>query len=262
MMMNSNCETTDGQLTKLFLEGRVTVLTGAGVSTESGLPDFRGREGLWTGTDLLELLSAEGIKAHPEEFADFCRKAIHEVESHQPNMIHQMLAHLQQVRLVQTIITQNVDGYHQAAGATNVLEVHGNLRRLRCDACEKRFEPTAGRTLGEACGCGGALRSDIVLFGEMLPKEVYASAVNALMDTDLLVIMGTTLQVAPVSEAPALVKANGGKVAIFNNEPTDWDAIADFKQTGQLSRKMRAFYQFLIKYDRGAHGIAPAQALS
>lgn len=217
------------QLATLVRGRKVTILTGAGLSTPSGLPDFRSQGGLWQDQQLMKLLSAQGAQQHVEAFAAFCNQALREVLRHQPNLAHFALADLQAKGVIGTIITQNVDGYHQSAGSRDVLEVHGSLRTLSCSCCQKNVDPEVFLAEGgERCySCGGNVRPHIVLFGEALPDEALEESIMTLERTDVLIAIGTSLAVEPVSLAPEPVLANKGKLVIINSEPTPWDSEAE-----------------------------------
>jgi NAD-dependent deacetylase len=246
-----------------FFKGGVTFLTGAGVSTDSGLPDFRGREGLWTDGDLATLLTAAGPRDHFDQFTRFCKAAIREIQTHKPNMTHHAIAQLQKSGLVDSVITQNVDGYHQEAGSTHVIEAHGNIRNIACMNCGTRcqlaFYMQDG---GEICAdCGGQRRPQIVLFDERLTERVLVSYLAEITTTKLLVCVGTTLTVAPVALAPEIVRKNGGKVCVINGEPSEQDDLANFIFHDRLDVMMRELYMWVKKFDHLRHDMPEYQEL-
>lgn len=252
----------DGDLTKAPL--KVVVLTGAGVSTDSGLPDFRGRAGIWRGGDLDVLLTADGAAQRFDEFTAFCKLALREVLAHKPNITHRILAELQQAGLVGTIITQNVDYYHQAAGATDVIEAHGCIRDIYCASCGIVADVESYLVDdGERCDtCGGRRRPRIVLSGEALSGAALSNAIEAIAQTDLLIAMGTTLEVAPVSLAPGIVKQNGGRFAIFNGEAIAMGDIADYSVYGPLADAANSLYGYVVKYDRKRHQLPSSKEIA
>lgn len=208
---------------------RVVVLTGAGVSTDSGIPDFRSPgEGLWERHDPIEILSMEALIYRPRKFFTLGFQLLTGFQDAQPNPAHEILARFEQAGLIHAIVTQNIDGLHQQAGSTRVLEVHGHLRTCRCVACGKK-EPlpeVAGRIQGgelpPRCSCGGIMRPDVVLFGDPMPP-VLQDAINECRRADLLLVLGSSLTVAPVCELPLLAQ----RVAIINREQTPCDPYAD-----------------------------------
>lgn len=213
-------------LVRLVAGGKVTVLSGAGLSTASGLPDFRGREGLWTEGDLGTLLTADGARERFDEFTRFCKTALGTVMAHRPNAGHAAIARLAQAGLVQHVITQNVDGYDVELGV-DAIEVHGSLRRISCSTCgTKVLETIYLAPAGDVCACGGRRRPGIVLFGEALPPGVLPAAFEAIAVTRLLLVVGTTMAVAPITLAAPLVVDNCGQVAVINDGATEHDDLA------------------------------------
>lgn len=249
-------------LAGLVLKGGVTVLTGAGVSTDSGLPDFRGRKGLWKEADLAVLLSAEGARDNFQEFTRFCKTALREVLAHEPNMTHHVLAMLQRAGIIGTIITQNVDGYHQEAGSGDVIEVHGSIRKITCISCGITVAPDVYlEDGGEMCVCGGRRRPAIVLFGEGLEGRFIERGFEALSETKLLIVIGSKLEVAPVAFAPAIVAKLGGKFAVINGERIAQEELADLKFYGPLLHSIPDFYNMIVKLDRKRHGLPDYRTL-
>lgn len=250
-------QVTASDVARRMVGGKTVVVTGAGVSTDSGLPDFRGRQGLWQGTDLMDLLSVEGARRHPEELAQFCKTALEFVRAHRPNYVHEALAKLQAAGYVDTILTQNVDGYHQQAGAMNVIEAHGSLHRILCPQCGLKATPEAflGKGGLRCIRCGGWRRSEIVLFDEPLNRQVIEAALNAVTGADLLIVMGSSMLVEPVAAMPGIVKGNGGRVAVFNQEPTVLDELADYVSRGPLERTVFQLYGYVRQRDRNQHDL-------
>ena len=216
------------------------VFTGAGMSTESGLPDFRSAQGLWkTRPENLATLTA--LKNNPNDFYYFYQWRIARLWDVSPNAGHLSLASMQQLGLINKLITQNVDGLHQRAGSTNVIELHGSLRTVSCMGCKSEFKSTimlpARETweeeyitgvyqYGSECfcpQCKGILRPDVVLFGEQLPRENWDDAVAASKDADFFVALGSSLTVSPANFCPQLALESGAKLLIINNEPTPLD---------------------------------------
>lgn len=222
----------------------VVVFTGAGMSTESGLPDFRSAQGLWRRRpESLATLAA--LRDEPREFYFFYQWRIARLWEVRPNRGHEALAALSAAGLVRALVTQNVDGLHERAGSPAV-ELHGTLRTVSCTECGARFDSRellpaapgweeayrAGRYRpGPECECGvcrGPLRPDVVLFGEALPEEPWSAAVRASRAADLYVVVGSSLVVGPANLCPEIALGAGARLAILNQEPTHLDSRADW----------------------------------
>ena len=228
------------------------VLTGAGVSTESGLPDFRstpaaGRPGgLWTGLDPMRVASASAFARDPDAFYRFYQQRLSHLAGAKPNAAHRAIAQLEALGLVQLVITQNVDRLHQAAGSRDVVEVHGNLSEARCQSCgsivpigEMARQLDAGAH-PRCARCGGRLRPNVVLFEEMLPVEAYERAEDACLRCEALLVVGSSLEVYPVAGLPYLAKEHGAKIAIVNSDPTACDRLADVLLRGRAGEILPA----------------------
>jgi NAD-dependent deacetylase len=223
---------------------RTVVLTGAGVSTESGIPDFRSDSGVWSRADPMEVGSIDGFRENPGRFYDFWSQffeGLHAPDGSRPrpNAMHRLLAALERNGKLGAVITQNVDGLHQDAGSERVLEAHGNWQRTRCTRCgntsgwrEVMAETPRGAV--PSCElCGGTVRPDVVLFGELL-GSTFEEARDEVKRADLFIAMGTSLEVAPVSSLPSLAKEHGARVVMVNRDPTLQDRHADLLVRGEL----------------------------
>jgi NAD-dependent deacetylase len=213
--------------------GRMTVaLTGAGVSTESGLPDFRSRDGLWARMDPMRVASLSAFQRDPAGFYAFYQNRLAALADAVPNAAHRALARLEALGKLHLVVTQNVDGLHQRAGSRDVVEVHGNLREARCAGCGAVvpiIEMARPLGAGEVprCGrCAGLLRPNVVLFEELLPASAYERAETACGECDALLVIGSSLEVHPVAGLPALAVRRGARLAIVNREPTPCDHLA------------------------------------
>lgn len=207
-------------------QGNVVVLTGAGMSTESGLPDFRSSGGLWAGKDPMKIASAETLLHHFDEFTEFYRKRIRDRRQYSPHAGHYILAEWEERGWVRAVVTQNVDGYHREAGSREVYEIHGSLTDIYCDTCRTRYDEEA--YLQEPyCRCQGRLRPGIVLFGEMLPADAFQSALEAVRSCDTLLVIGTSLQVAPANMLPVEAVQSGAEVFLINNEAIEDAELVD-----------------------------------
>lgn len=235
---------TAGDLAHIVRASRsAVVLTGAGVSTDSGIPDFRSRLGLWRDADPMRFATQRGFLADPIAFYDFWREHLGKLGEVRPNVTHEVVAHLEARGIARAVVTQNIDGLHQAAGSKNVHEVHGTFRTVRCLECGVR-EPSsrAFSIVGRAprCRvCSGLLRPDVVLFGEAL-GGAFEDATEDLAKADLLLVLGSSLEVAPVSDMVPFAAERKIPVAIVNREATACDDDATLLVRGELGPTMRA----------------------
>lgn len=211
------------------------VFTGAGMSTESGLPDFRSaNQGIWGKRDPAKVASAQAMNTNVEEFIKFYRNRIHGVSDFKPHDGHRILAKWESSGLVQSIITQNVDGFHQQAGSSSVAELHGSLQKVVCQSCSNSYSNDLYKEEIYRCpNCGGLLRPAVVLFGEMLPEEPFRMALEESNRADLFIVLGSSLSVSPANQFPLIAKENGARLVIVNEEPTDYDLYADKVIRGQ-----------------------------
>ena len=210
----------------------VVALTGAGISTPSGIPDFRSAGGLWEREDPMAVASVCGFRADPRRFYAWFQPLLERILAARPNPAHVALAGIERAGLLKAVITQNIDGLHQRAGSREVYELHGHLRSLTCLDCEHQApaEPLIARVRrGEVprCGCGGLLKPDVVLFDELLPRGLFWLAQRALEACDTIIVAGTSLEVAPVCEMPLAALHNGARLIIVNQSPTYLDERAD-----------------------------------
>lgn len=209
--------------------GKCVVLTGAGISTESGIPDFRSPgTGLWSRVDPMAVLSATAFRTTPEAFYRFIVELVETLQAARPNNGHRAIAALEKMGVVDVVVTQNIDGLHQRAGSRNVLEVHGHLRTGTCVQCGKTYDIKVvldAVGLGELprCdACRGLIKPDVVLFEDPLPVD-FLLAQQAVAECDLLLAVGSSLEVAPVCYLPAMAP----RLAIINLMPTGYDVRAD-----------------------------------
>lgn len=213
--------------------GRIAVFTGAGMSTESGLPDFRSKDGLWRQHRPEELASVQALDQNPLVFYEFYRFRLELLGKAAPNPAHAALAELERQGRVEAVVTQNVDGFHTQAGSRNVIEIHGSLREARCQHCQ-RMHPASvlqkrASDVSELpkCECGGFIRPGVVLFGEMLPYQAMSRAIDAMKTCGGLLIIGSSLQVQPAAHLPQIVLDRGKPVWIINLTPTPYDEAAE-----------------------------------
>lgn len=217
----------------------VVFFGGAGVSTASGIPDFRSATGLYNRIENTSfspeyMLSHEFLMSHPADFSDYVRRNLIAPEA-LPNGAHLALKRLEDQGKLSAIITQNIDGLHQLAGSTNVLEIHGNLTDYYCMRCHKPFERTEFlKGQGEShCSCGGIIRPDVVLYGEGLDQRVWREAVEAIERAQTFIVGGSSLVVYPA--ASLLNYYRGHELILLNQEPTPADRYADYVLHGDIS---------------------------
>jgi NAD-dependent deacetylase len=204
------------------------VLTGAGVSTESGIPDFRSATGIWAKYDPYEVASIDAFRRDPERVWDFYALRLGVLADAAPNAAHHALAELESRGLVQAVITQNVDGLHAEAGSRDVIEVHGSIGSAFCLSCGRDEEDVSELLpLPRCLDCGAILKPGVVMFGELLPVAAMERATALARDAGLLLVVGTSLEVWPVAGLPEETLGRGGRLAIVNREPTPYDARAE-----------------------------------
>ncbi len=208
--------------------------TGAGISTPSGIPDFRSpASGMWEQVDPMAVASLHGFRQNPQQFYDWVRPLAQLTLTALPNPAHLALATLEHKGKLQGIITQNIDMLHHRAGNKHVYELHGHLREATCLRCYKVVPapPMIEQFLVDGyvpkCECGGILKPNVILFGEQLPYKELQGSQEAARKCDLMIIIGSSLEVAPASDLPLLAKRGGAKLLIVNLEPTMLDRIAD-----------------------------------
>lgn len=236
-----------GSLLQTLLDSSsyVVFFGGAGVSTESGIPDFRSADGIYSQRGRYspeEIVSASFFREHTEEFFEFYLKRLI-YPSAKPNTTHLKLAELERAGKLKAVITQNVDGLHQAAGAENVLELHGSVHRNYCTRCHRLYD--VDYMLAQAgsiprCECGGVIKPDVVLYEENLDNETMRQAIDHVMNSDLLIVGGTSLTVFP---AAGMVQYRGGKLVLINKTQTSYDYMADLvlhKGLGEVFGELHA----------------------
>ena len=205
------------------------VLTGAGVSTESGIPDFRSPTGLWAKFDPLEYGSIEAFRRDPRKVWSFYKPRVAMLTEAKPNPAHAALAELERLGFVEAVVTQNIDLLHERAGNREVVEVHGSIRTSTCPGCGHRYELAqvlellAEAAAPECPSCGEILKPDVVFFGELLPPAAIDRAYELARRARLLLVVGSALEVYPVAGLPLETLGTGGALAIVNRGPTAFD---------------------------------------
>lgn len=213
---------------------RAVVLTGAGISTPSGIPDFRSpHSGLWERADPMSVASIWGFAERPQAFFDWVRPLAKKIVAAQPNPAHRALADLEVLGKIRAVITQNIDSLHQRAGSKRVLEVHGHLREATCLRCYHLApaQPLIEKFLDDGmiptCEvCGGVMKPNVVLFGEMLPVSVMYEAEEESKSCDVMLVVGSSLEVAPAGDLPLIAHKQGARLIIVNKSATHVDAHA------------------------------------
>ncbi len=226
MWMNLfNPSDTDEVAKKILQKGEIVVLTGAGISTESGIPDFRSPDGIWSRYDFTEYATIDALLKNPVKVFGFFKEFIDPLKTASPNKAHYAVARLEEAGIVKAVITQNIDNLHQKAGSKNVVELHGNATVARCMGCRKLYplKELESEKYGfpPVCpDCRKLIKPDVILFGEMLPEDALKSAYQYSMGTKLMLVIGTSGTVAPASALPHLAKRSGADIVEINLEPT------------------------------------------
>ncbi len=220
----------------------IVALTGAGISTPSGIPDFRSPDsGVWEKSNPMKVASIYGFRQNPQDFYDWIRPLADLLFKAEPNPAHRALARLEQQGKLKTVITQNIDNLHQKAGSNIVFELHGHLRAFTCLKCQQNEE--AGSIINKFMQdgqtpihhCGGVLKPDVILFGEELPMQEFVSAKLTLEQADLVIVTGSSLEVAPAAGLPSVALRHGAKLIIINDQPTYLDSQADIVIRGDVA---------------------------
>ena len=223
---NIDSESLYKEVARLMAEQRQCVaLTGAGVSAERGIPTFRSKGGLWEKYDPIEFASIEAFRKDPSKYWSLRGEFIKDYDRYQPNKAHIALAELEQMGIVQAVITQNIDGLHKKAGSKNVIEIHGNLMEIICLTCGKEYKaPNIPDGMPPHCSCGGILKPNTVLFGEELPMDVFMKAQEESATCRIMLLVGTSAIVQPAASLPYLAIQNGAKIIEINIENAFHDA--------------------------------------
>ncbi|PLR98484.1 NAD-dependent deacylase [Bacillus sp. T33-2] len=225
-------------------ESQYTVIfSGAGMSTESGLPDFRSASsGLWNNIDPLKLASTNAMINNREDFVSFYRYRVEQLQKCCPNAGHAIIAEWENKGKVNAVITQNVDGFHHASGSREVYELHGTLRTSHCSGCRAVYPISRFMETELPCECGGFIRPSVLLFGEILSEEALLKASKATTKAELFIVLGSSLSVSPANYFAIDAKDSGAKLVIINMEPTEMDDIADLvnhnRKIGEVLREL------------------------
>jgi NAD-dependent deacetylase len=245
----SAVSTAAGRLAELIRDAdSVVALTGAGISVPSGIPDFRSPgTGLWENVDPVEVAHIDVFRRDPERFWKFYGERFQTLEHKRPNRAHEALVELERAGRLDAVITQNIDQLHSRAGSSELVEVHGTIAHSSCLRCGTRYPLADVRDRQAAdidsvprCACGEPLKPDVVLFGEYLPEDAIARAEELAAGADLLVCIGSSLEVYPVAQLPLVTLGAGGRIAIVTQGPTPFDARAAVRLNGDVVQELEA----------------------
>ncbi|MCS7233825.1 MAG: NAD-dependent deacylase [Synergistetes bacterium] len=220
------------RLAKLLVEKKPAVIfTGAGMSTASGIPDFRSPNGLWSKVDPFKVASIDALRENPKVFYKFYKERLSTLLKAQPNEGHRILGKLEKFGFIQAVITQNIDGLHQKGGSLKVIELHGNIKEAHCMKCGHGISSTELLALLEEsevpyCNCGGVYKVDVVLFGEILPEKAILEATKLTYGGYPWIVLGSSLVVMPAADFPRQALLHGSQLVIVNKEPTYLDEYA------------------------------------
>lgn len=251
----SQTATGVSRLAALIRESRSTVaLTGAGISVPSGIPDFRTPEtGLWANVDPMEVAHIDVFERDPARFWSYYRPRFHSLGDKRPNAAHEALAELESQGLLAGVITQNIDRLHRAAGSREVIEVHGSIESSTCRECGVSYGIDEVDALFDSAevavcdACGGPVKPDVVLFGEMLPERAMARAHELAAQAELMLCIGSSLAVFPVAALPGQTLERGGRLAIVTKGATPYDAEATLKLEGEVDEELASLVAALLR---------------
>ena len=238
------------QAAEIVIKSNFTLaLTGAGISVESGIPDFRSADGLWSKYDPAEYATIEAFRANPEKVWHMLRDMDEVVSAARPNRAHIGLGELEKMGLLHFIITQNIDNLHQEGGAKNVIEYHGNSSTLSCLWCGRKYNAKEKRDeFPPRCECGKVLKPDVVFFGEPIPPEALNRSFQLASRAEALLVIGTSAVVSPANTIPTIAKQNHAKIIEINMERTHLtDAITDIFLQGTAGEIVEALVQQVKK---------------
>ena len=216
----------------------IVFVTGAGISQESGIPTFRGKDGLWRKYDPMTLATIDAFYQNPKLVWEWYEERRQNILAANPNPGHLAIAELEQYKQV-TVLTQNIDGLHQRAGSTSVYELHGSIITIKCTICDFKNTITSSFSqLPPICKCGNILRPDVVWFGEALPQDIWKSAMEKSSSCDIMIVVGTSLAVSPANLLPVYAKENGALMIEVNPDQTPMSGIMDLSLRSSAAKAL------------------------
>lgn len=239
----------DALIKEIRTAKKIVFVTGAGISQESGIPTFRGKDGLWKSYDPMKLATIDAFYDNPKLVWEWYEDRRENILSSKPNLGHKAIAELEKFVDV-IVLTQNVDGLHQKAGSSKVLELHGSIIRIKCTVCN--YQETRIEKISEfppICQCGNILRPDVVWFGEPLPQEVWIDAIKHSSSCDIMIIVGTSLLVSPANTLPIYAKQNGAKLIEINPDSTMMSADMDLSIRSTSEKSLPKIISIFSKND-------------
>jgi NAD-dependent deacetylase len=248
----TDLSTNAAELAEMIADAdKVVALTGAGISVPSGIPDFRTPgTGIWENVDPMEVATIQAFRSDPARFWSFYRPRFATLGEKNPNPAHEALVELEAWGL-EAVITQNVDRLHRKAGSSRVIEVHGSIQTSSCTSCPGTWDLDEVEVLFDDDGiatcpsCMGYVKPDVVLFGEMLPERAMTDAAELATNADLMLCVGSSLEVYPVAGLPEIMLAGGGRLAIVTQGPTPYDDAADARMGGDVVEDLGAVLEAL-----------------
>jgi len=227
---------------------KCVVLSGAGISAESGIPTFRSKGGLWEKYDPTVYASIEVFRKDPSKYWEIRGDFIKNYDRYQPNAAHRALRELENMGIVRQVITQNIDGLHKKAGSENVIEIHGSLREIYCLQCNKEYlAPRVPEGSPPYCVCGGVLKPNTVLFGEQLPPQALEKASLESQTCEIMLVIGTSAVVYPAASLPSIAKQHGAKIIEINIEHAFGEAdVVILEQAGTAMTRLLEEIKLLI----------------
>jgi NAD-dependent deacetylase len=223
---------------KLRQAEKIVFVTGAGISQESGIPTFRGKDGFWRKYDPMKLATIDAFYEDPKLVWEWYEERRKNILDANPNPGHVAIAELEKHKQI-SVLTQNIDGLHQRAGSSNVYELHGSIITIKCTGCNFKDQITSGFSeLPPFCKCGNMLRPDVVWFGEALPQNVWKSAIEEAISCDVMVVVGTSLAVSPANLLPVYAKQNGATMVEVNIDNTPMSSSMDLSLRASAAKAL------------------------
>lgn len=240
MVLEGGCRELPERIAKRLRAAKsASVLTGAGVSAESGVPTFRGAEGVWSKYDWRVLATREGFRKDPRLVWEWYQLRQVEIAKAGPNPAHRIIAEMERHFEPFAVLTQNIDGLHARAGSKRIVELHGNIWRMRCERDGTVITlDSPVKEMPPLCHCGGILRPDVVWFGERLPEAAVDESSEVARTSDVMFVVGTSAVVYPAAALPIIAKNSGGMVVEVNTEPTEVSTYADLSIIGRAGEVM------------------------